>query len=183
VVRQDPDIIMVGEIRDPETGAMATEAALTGHLVLSTLHTNDAAGAVTRLIEMGIEPFLLAPSLLGIVAQRLVRKVCSQCRELYTPRPVELAHLGLEGLQDDVLFPRAKGCAHCQHRGYRGRTAVHEVLVIDDVMRQLISEKAPQSTLTEYAVQRGFVDMRIDGLKKVVLGMTTVEEVLRVSKG
>lgn len=183
VVRQDPDIIMVGEIRDPETGAMATEAALTGHLVLSTLHTNDAAGAVTRLIEMGIEPFLLAPSLLGIVAQRLVRKVCSQCRELYTPRPAELAHLGLEGLQDAVLFPRAKGCSQCQHLGYRGRIAIHEILVIDDVMRQLISEKAPQSTLTEYALQRGFVDMRIDGLKKVVLGMTTVEEVLRVSKG
>jgi len=183
VLRQDPDIIMVGEIRDPETGAMATEAALTGHLVFSTLHTNDAAGAVTRLVEMGIEPFLLGPSLLGVVAQRLVRKVCADCRELYQPRPAELERLDLIGLNEDVAFAKAKGCAQCKQRGYRGRTGIHEVLVIDDVMRQLISEKAPQSTLVEYATQRGFIDMRIDGIKKVVAGITTVEEVLRVSKG
>ncbi|MBI3607325.1 MAG: Flp pilus assembly complex ATPase component TadA [Nitrospirae bacterium] len=183
VLRQDPDIIMVGEIRDPDTGAMATEAALTGHLVFSTLHTNDAAGAVTRLIEMGIEPFLLAPSLLGVVAQRLVRKVCTDCREFYQPRPAELERLDLVGLDGEVVFPKAKGCAHCKQRGYRGRTGVHEVLVIDDVMRQMISEKLPQSTLVGYAAQRGFIDMRIDGIKKVVAGITTVEEVLRVSKG
>ena len=183
VLRQDPDIIMVGEIRDPETGAMATEAALTGHLVFSTLHTNDAAGAVTRLVEMGIEPFLLGPSLLGVVAQRLVRKVCADCRELYQPRPAELERLDLIGLSEDVVFAKAKGCAQCKQRGYRGRTGIHEVLVIDDVMRQLISEKAPQSTLVEYATQQGFIDMRIDGIKKVVAGITTVEEILRVSKG
>lgn len=183
VLRQDPDIIMVGEIRDPETGAMATEAALTGHLVFSTLHTNDAAGAVTRLVEMGIEPFLLGPSLLGVVAQRLVRKVCADCRELYQPRPAELERLDLVGLNEGVVFAKAKGCAQCKQRGYRGRTGIHEVLVIDDVMRQLISEKAPQSTLVEYATQRGFIDMRIDGIKKVVAGITTIEEVLRVSKG
>ncbi|MFZ5874773.1 MAG: GspE/PulE family protein [Nitrospirota bacterium] len=183
VLRQDPDIIMVGEIRDPETGAMATEAALTGHLVFSTLHTNDAGGAVTRLIEMGIEPFLLAPSILGVVAQRLVRKVCPQCRELYEPRPAELDRLGLDGLQGDLRFARAKGCTHCQHRGYRGRTAIHEILIIDETMRQMISEKVSQATLTDYAAQQGFVDMRIDGLKKMVAGLTTVEEVLRVSKG
>jgi type IV pilus assembly protein PilB len=183
VLRQDPDVIMVGEIRDPETGAMATEAALTGHLVFSTLHTNDAGGAVTRLIEMGIEPFLLAPSILGVVAQRLVRKVCPQCRELYEPRPAELDRLGLDGLQGDLRFARAKGCAHCQHRGYRGRTAIHEILVIDEIMRKMISEKVSQATLTDYAAQCGFIDMRIDGLKKMAAGLTTVEEVLRVSKG
>lgn len=183
VLRQDPNVIMVGEIRDPETGTITTEAALTGHLVLSTLHTNDAGGAVTRLVEMGIEPFLLAPSLLGVVAQRLVRKVCAHCRELYEPRQAELEHLGLDGLGRELQFARAKGCMHCQQRGYHGRTAIHEVLVIDDVMRQMISEKASQATLIEYAAQRGFVDMRIDGLKKVVAGITTVEEVLRVSKG
>lgn len=183
VLRQDPDIIMVGEIRDPETGAMATEAALTGHLVLSTLHTNDAGGAVTRLIEMGIEPFLLAPSILGVVAQRLVRTVCVQCRELYEPRSAELERLGLDGLQGDLRFARATGCAHCQHRGYRGRTAIHEILIIDEIMRQMISEKVSQAALMGYATQRGFVDMRIDGLKKMVAGLTTVEEVLRVSKG
>ncbi|MEW6684361.1 MAG: GspE/PulE family protein [Nitrospirota bacterium] len=183
VLRQDPDIIMVGEIRDPETGAMATEAALTGHLVLSTLHTNDAGGAVTRLIEMGVEPFLLAPSLLGVVAQRLVRKVCPQCRELYEPRPAELERLGMEGLPEGLRFARAKGCPQCQNRGYRGRTAIHEILVIDEIMRQMIGEKAPQATLMEYAGQRGFIDMRVDGLKKLVAGLTTVEEVLRVSKG
>ena len=183
VLRQDPDIIMVGEIRDPDTGVMATEAALTGHLVFSTLHTNDAAGAVTRLVEMGIEPFLLGPSLLGVVAQRLVRKVCADCREFYQPRPAELERLDLTGLNEDVVFAKAKGCAQCKQRGYRGRTGIHEVLVIDDVMRQLISEKAPQSTLVEYATQRGFIDMRIDGIKKVVAGITTVEEILRVSKG
>ncbi|HET8761347.1 MAG TPA: ATPase, T2SS/T4P/T4SS family [Nitrospiria bacterium] len=183
VLRQDPDIIMVGEIRDPETGAMGTEAALTGHLVFSTLHTNDAGGAVTRLIEMGIEPFLLAPSILGVVAQRLVRKVCVQCRESYEPRPAELERLGLDGLQGDRQFARAKGCAHCQHRGYRGRTAIHEILIIDEIMRQMISEKVAQATLMDYAPQRGFIDMRIDGLKKMVAGLITVEEVLRVSKG
>lgn len=183
VLRQDPDIVMVGEIRDPETGAMATEAALTGHLVFSTLHTNDAGGAVTRLIEMGIEPFLLAPSLLGVVAQRLVRVVCGKCRELYTPRPTEIERLGMGTVSGELTFARATGCSHCQQRGYRGRTSIHEILMIDEIMRQMISEKTPQAILMEYASQRGFVDMRIDGLKKVVAGITTVEEVLRVSKG
>lgn len=183
ILRQDPDIVMVGEIRDPETGAMATEAALTGHLVLSTLHTNDAGGAITRLVEMGIEPFLLAPSLLGVVAQRLVRKLCPDCRESYRPRPAELERLDLTELPHEVVFAKPKGCPQCKQRGYRGRTGVHEVLVIDEVMRQLISEKASQSTLMEYAVGRGFIDMRIDGLKKIIAGVTSVEEVLRVSKG
>ena len=183
ILRQDPDVIMIGEIRDPETGNIATESALTGHLVFSTLHTNDAPGAVTRLIEMGIEPFLLAPSLLGVVAQRLVRKICSQCREAYQPRPVELERLGLAGLSTNIGFHRGKGCSACDHKGYKGRTGIYEILVVDETIRELIAEKASLGTIREYAAKKGFRDMRFDGIRKVVAGVTTVEEVFRVTRG
>ena len=166
MLRQDPDIIMVGEIRDSETGKIATEAALTGHLVLSTLHTNDATGAITRLTEMGVEPFLLAPSLLGVVAQRLLRRICEDCKERYSPKKSELQTLNIKNLPEGTMFSRGKGCVSCQQRGYRGRTAIHEVLVVDDNMRDLISEGSTTTVLTAHAKKHGFTDMRFDGTKK-----------------
>jgi type IV pilus assembly protein PilB len=182
-LRQDPDIIMIGEIRDPETGKIATEAALTGHLVFSTLHTNDACGAVTRLIEMGIDPFLVAPSLLGVIAQRLVLRICNDCKEFYEPRPSELARLGLEHTDvSEIRFAKGRGCQRCKQRGFRGRVALHELLVIDDAMRQMISDRASHSELLRYATSHGFYDMRIDGIRKLAAGLTTIEEVLRETK-
>jgi type IV pilus assembly protein PilB len=183
ILRQDPDIIMIGEIRDPETGKIATEAALTGHMVFSTLHTNDACGAVTRLIEMGIDPFLVAPSLLGIIAQRLVLRICNDCKEFYEPRPSELARLGLDHTDvSEVRFAKGRGCQRCKQRGFRGRVALHELLVIDDTMRQMISDRASHSELLRYATSHGFYDMRIDGIRKLAAGLTTIEEVLRETK-
>lgn len=182
-LRQDPDVIMVGEIPDPETGKIVTEAALTGHLVLSSLHTNDAKSAVMRLVEMGVEPFLIAPSLLGIVAQRLVRCICPQCKEDYAPKKSELAHLNLTDLPAGMTVCKGRGCAACQQRGYKGRTGIHEVLVIDEAMRELISERAPVKTIDAHAKKMGFTDLRYDGIKKVLSGQTTVEELLRTTKG
>lgn len=183
ILRQDPDVILIGEIRDPETGAIATESALTGHLVFSTLHTNDASGAVIRLIEMGIEPFLLAPSLLGIVAQRLARKICTECKQAYQPRPAELEHLGMGEMEDEIQFFRGKGCSVCKLTGYKGRVAIHEVLSIDAVLRTFISERAPSTAIRDHALQEGFIDMRLDGIRKIIGGSTTLEEVLRVTRG
>jgi type IV pilus assembly protein PilB len=183
ILRQDPNIVMIGEIRDPETGQIATEAALTGHLVLSTLHTNDAPSAVVRLVEMGIEPFLLAPSLLGIVAQRLARKICPDCKESYAPKKAELEHLGIHDAPDTVRFSRGKGCQGCKGLGYKGRIAIHEVLVADDPTRTLIGERASAATIRDHAVQAGFIDMRLDGIRKIIKGITTLEEVLRVTRG
>jgi type IV pilus assembly protein PilB len=183
VLRQDPNVIMIGEIRDPESGQIATEAALTGHLVFSTLHTNDAIGAVVRLVEMGIEPFLLAPSLLGIVAQRLTRKICPECIESYAPRKAELNRLGIPEATTGIQFSRGKGCPACKGSGYKGRIAIHEILMIDATLRTLISERAPASVIREHAVQSGFIDMRLDGIRKLIKGMTTLEEVLRVTRG
>jgi type IV pilus assembly protein PilB len=182
-LRQDPDVIMVGEIPDPETGKIVTEAALTGHLVFSSLHTNDAKSAVMRLVDMGVEPFLIAPSLLGIVAQRLVRCICPQCKEDYAPKKSELAHLNLTDLPAGMTVCKGRGCAACQQRGYKGRTGIHEVLVIDEAMRELISERAPVKTIEAHAKKMGFTDMRFDGIKKVLSGQTTVEELLRTTKG
>jgi type IV pilus assembly protein PilB len=182
-LRQDPDVIMVGEIPDPETGKIVTEAALTGHLVFSSLHTNDAKSAVMRLVEMGVEPFLIAPSLLGIVAQRLVRCICPQCKEDYAPKKSELAHLNLTDLPAGMTVCKGRGCAACQQRGYKGRTGIHEVLVIDEAMRELISERAPVKSIEAHAKKMGFTDMRFDGIKKVLSGQTTVEELLRTTKG
>ncbi len=182
ILRQDPDIIMVGEIRDPETGAIATEAALTGHLVFSTLHTNDAPGAITRLIDMGIEPFLLAPSLLGIVAQRLVRQLCPACKIEYAPRRDELERVRIPDPGPDIPFFRAKGCRECKSLGYRGRVGIHEVLTVDSAIRELISQKASLEEIRRHAETQGFVEMKIDGIKKVVAGITSLEEVLRVTR-
>ncbi len=182
ILRQDPDIIMIGEIRDPETGRIAAEAALTGHLVLSTLHTNDAPSSITRLVEMGVAPFLLGPTLLGVLAQRLVRRICPQCKGPYEPKPPEIAEAGAEALVGKVTFYRGRGCGYCGGTGYKGRTGIHEVLRVDEEIRDLILERASVGMIRRAAQAKGFRDLRFDGLRKVVAGMTTLEEVVRVTK-
>lgn len=182
ILRQDPDVIMIGEIRDPETASIAAESALTGHLVFSTLHTNDAPSSITRLIDMGIEPFLLSPSLLGIIAQRLVRKICPKCKEEYLPSKAELNTVRLDSQIEGVKFSRGSGCDHCKHTGYKGRTGIHEILVADEKIRELIVNRASVGIIREEAAKTGFKDMRFDGLKKVIAGITTVEELLRVTR-
>jgi len=181
-LRQDPDIIMVGEIRDPETGSIAAEAALTGHLVLTTLHTNDAPTSITRLMEMGVQPFLLAPTLLCILAQRLVRRVCPQCNTPYQPKEAELREAGLQDLAGQVTLNRGKGCGYCGGTGYKGRTGIHEVLRVDEEIRELITERASTSQIRRSAAAKGFRDLRFDGLRKVLAGVTSLEEVIRATK-
>jgi general secretion pathway protein E len=182
ILRQDPDVIMVGEIRDGETAEIAIQASLTGHLVFSTLHTNDAAGAVTRLVEMGIEPFLVSSSVLAILAQRLVRVLCVNCREAYLPPPEGLAELGLkvEDLPDGHLY-RAKGCPVCKNTGYRGRTGIYELLRVDEATRALVMKGADAGTIKDDARRRGMLTLRDDGTRKLVRGVTSAEEVLRVT--
>jgi type IV pilus assembly protein PilB len=182
ILRQDPDVILVGEIRDPETGNIAAEAALTGHLVFSTLHTNDAVSTIHRLVEIGVEPYLISPTLLGVVAQRLVRTICPHCRQQYQPTPAELRELGLESPPPGVRFSRGAGCANCSQRGYKGRTGVHEILPVDERIRSLISQRAPAGAFRDYLREGGFQDMRYDGLRKIAAGITTVEEVLRATR-
>jgi len=182
ILRQDPDVIMIGEIRDPETAAIAAESALTGHLVLSTLHTNDAPSSITRLMDMGVEPFLLAPSLIGIVAQRLVRKICTKCKEAYAPSKNEIKACGLDVTIEGLKLYKGIGCDSCKHTGYSGRTGIHEILVVDEQIRELITRKGSVTELREAALRTGYKDMRFDGLKKVIEGTTSVEELLRVTK-
>lgn len=182
ILRQDPDIIMIGEIRDPETASIAAESALTGHLVLSTLHTSDAPGSITRLTDMGVEPFLLAPSLLGIVSQRLVRRICTKCKQEYIPSKNELKAIKFDTPVEGLKFYRGVGCDNCKHTGYLGRTGIHEILVVDEQVRELITQKASVIAIRDAAVKNGYKDMRFDGLKKVVAGTTSVEELLRVTK-
>lgn len=184
ILRQDPDVIMVGEIRDSETAEIAVRAATTGHLVFSTLHTNDVAGAVTRLLDMGIEPFLVASSLTGVVAQRLVRMICPQCRTPYElpPDAPERVFVNLPTDKPVTLY-RGRGCGYCNQTGYRGRMAIHEVLVLGSRERQLIIEKAPTETIREAAVSRGMVTLWDDGFKKAMDGLTTLQEVIRVASG
>ncbi|MEZ0360903.1 MAG: GspE/PulE family protein [Hydrogenobacter sp.] len=179
ILRQDPDIIMVGEIRDTETAQIAVHAALTGHLVLSTLHTNDAPSAVTRLSDLGIEPFLIASSLEGVIAQRLVRKVCEYCKEPYLPTKEELSELGLYG---NYTFYRGKGCDMCMGTGYRGRTGIYEVLELDEDLKQLLIKTQDANDIRKLARERGFKTMYEDGLEKVTKGITTPEELIRAVK-
>jgi type IV pilus assembly protein PilB len=186
IVRQDPDVIMVGEIRDSETAEIAVQAALTGHLVFSTLHTNDAPGALVRLMNMGIEPFLIASSVIGVLGQRLVRVVCPACRELYEPMPEVLKALGLysdEVRIDSLQFARGKGCSECHHTGYRGRTAIFEVMKMSDGLRKLVLDRASAAALKEVAVAEGMRTMRDSGIQKVVQQITTPEEMMRVVFG
>lgn len=179
LLRQDPDVIMVGEIRDRDTAGIAVQAALTGHLVLSTLHTNDAVGALTRLVDMGIEPVLLSAATLGVIAQRLVRKVCENCKEEYAASP-ETAHE--MNLPKDSRLYRGRGCGQCNNTGYRGRTGIFEVLSIDERVRELLIAKAPFEQILEAARKRGMQSLREDGLEKALAGVTTIEEVIRVTE-
>ena len=181
-LRQDPDIIMVGEIRDEETARIAIHAALTGHLVLSTLHTNDAPGAVTRLVDMGIEPFLVASSVIGVIAQRLVRVLCDRCKQTYTPQPEVLARLGASMIAVDGQVPvyRPVGCEHCNKIGYKGRLGIFEIMVCDDAVKTLITKEAPVTEIKEAAIRAGMWTLAEDGLEKVILGLTSPEEVLDV---
>ncbi len=177
MLRQDPDIILIGEIRDLETAKVATEAALTGHLVLATLHTNTAPQAIVRLMEIGVAPYMVAPSVIGVLAQRLAARICEKCKEAYVPpRDVLLRYFQEEGLTD-VTFYRGRGCPHCRGTGYHGRVAFHELVLITDEIRQLISEGRSAQEITRAAAKVGYKPLRYDGLKKVLLGLTTIDEI------
>ncbi|HEX5278261.1 MAG TPA: type II secretion system ATPase GspE [Fluviicoccus sp.] len=180
MLRQDPDVVMVGEIRDIETAEIAVQASLTGHLVLSTLHTNSAVGAVTRLQDMGIEPFLLSSSLLGALAQRLVRVLCTHCRQAVTADAEECTLMGMNPLHPPTIY-RAVGCEKCNFSGYRGRVGIYELMVVDDTMRRLIHSNAGEHELEAHARTMG-PSIRADGLRKAVMGVTTLEEVLRATR-
>lgn len=178
-LRQDPDVILVGEVRDFETGEICIRSALTGHLVLSTLHTNDAPSAVSRLIDIGIEPYLLSPSLILVAAQRLVRKLCPECKEAYEPNA---EHLKSIKLKTELIY-KAKGCAKCNHLGYRGRVCIGEVMVINDLIRDLISQRQPFQKIREVAKSQGMQTLYDGAMKKVVEGITSLEEALSVTIG
>ncbi len=180
ILRQDPDVVMVGEIRDLETAQIGVQASLTGHLVMSTLHTNTAVGAITRLRDMGIEPFLISSSLLGVLAQRLIRTLCPDCKAPYKADKVQRKLFGLKKKEELVLY-KAVGCEHCNHKGYRGRTGIHEMLVIDDDVQELIHNEAGEQSI-EKVIRDKTPTIRDDGLNKVRQGITTLEEVMRVTK-
>jgi len=186
-LRQDPDVIMVGEIRDKETAEIAIQASLTGHLVFSTVHTNDAASAVTRLVDMGVEPFLVASSLTAILAQRLVRRVCPDCRVQYTPTEEEVKELGMTKAQFierhgvEKIY-KATGCPSCNQNGYRGRTGIYELLLVDDTVRQLALKNVDASTIKKAAMANGMLTLLDDGARKIALGETTIAEVLSITQ-
>ena len=180
ILRQDPDVVMVGEIRDTETAEISVQASLTGHLVLSTLHTNTAVGALTRLQDMGVEPFLLSSSLLGVIAQRLVRVLCEHCKEAYTPDEAECKQLDIDSDENPVIF-RANGCKECNFSGYRGRTGIYEVIKVDESVRRMIHAGKGEQEITEH-VRQTASSIRNDGGRKVLAGLTTLEEVLRVTQ-
>jgi general secretion pathway protein E len=182
ILRQDPDVIMIGEIRDRETAEIAIHASLTGHLVFSTLHTNDAASAATRLIDMGIEPFLVASSVVAVLAQRLIRKVCPDCKQSYQPDDEELIRLGVVPGKSKPTFYRGTGCPACTQTGYRGRTGIHELLVLDDEIRRLIGNKADAAAIRQSAVSRGMVLLKEEAAEKIFAGITTTEEVMRMTQ-
>jgi general secretion pathway protein E len=182
-LRQDPDVILVGEIRDHETAANAVQASLTGHLVLSTIHTNDAAGAFTRLIDMGIEPFLVSDQLLGVLAQRLVRKLCPHCKEPYDPSDIELGELGI--IREQVRGRHAwrpVGCKECNGLGYRGRSGIFEFLPATDAVKTAVAKRVSSGELKETAARDGMTSLRDDGVTKVLNGVTSIEEVVRVTR-
>ncbi|MCC8342940.1 type II secretion system ATPase GspE [Pseudomonas stutzeri] len=180
ILRQDPDVVMVGEIRDQETADMAVQASLTGHLVLSTLHTNSAIGAVTRLVDMGVEPFLISSSLLGVLAQRLVRVLCNDCKRAYNADAAECELLGVSPAEAPTLY-HAEGCEQCRGLGYRGRTGIYELVLFDDTLRTMVHTRASEQDMLRHARELG-PSIREDGLRKVREGVTTIEEVLRVTR-
>jgi general secretion pathway protein E len=168
ILRQDPDVVMIGEIRDLETAQIAVQASLTGHLVFATLHTNDAVSAVNRLVDMGVEPFLLASSLIGVLAQRLVRRLCPECRKVF--------------VSDGATLYSAQGCAACNRSGYQGRTGIYEMLLVDDALRRLVHDRASEQALRDYALAHGMRTLRDDGLRWVRQGVTSLEEIVRVTR-
>jgi type IV pilus assembly protein PilB len=179
-LRQDPDRIMIGETRDLETAQIAIQASLTGHLVFTTLHANDSTGVVSRLVDMGVEPFMLSASLEGVLAQRLVRKICSKCKTAYEPDEAVLSQLGLSAYDiGDKTFYFGKGCAECNHTGYKGRKGLFELLKISDPIRTLVNEKAPGVVIRQKAIELGMSTLRADGLRCIFEGLTTIEEVLK----
>jgi general secretion pathway protein E len=181
ILRQDPDVIMIGEIRDRETAEIAIHASLTGHLVFSTLHTNDAASAATRLIDMGIEPFLVASSVVAVLAQRLLRRICSDCKSPYQATADELNRLDLPPGTSLTLY-RGAGCAACSQTGYRGRTGIFELMILDDEVRRLIGTKADSTAIKQAAVAKGMVTLKQEGAERVIQGHTTMEEVMRITQ-
>jgi type IV pilus assembly protein PilB len=181
ILRQDPDIILVGEIRDQETAGLAIRAALTGHLVFSTLHTNDAVGVIPRLVDMGVEPYLLSATLVAIVAQRLVRGICPICRISVEPTPEQRELLGLDAeALANATFTQGKGCPSCNDSGYKGRLAVFEYLQATEAVRRLVAERAPMDAITAVAREQGMRSLREDTLAKVLRGKTTLAEMMRV---
>jgi general secretion pathway protein E len=183
VLRHDPDVILVGEIRDAETAEIAIQSALTGHLVFSTLHTNDAASSVTRLVDMGIEPFLVASVIRAILAQRLIRVICPECKEGYIPEAEALREIGIvpSQLERNMVY-QGKGCPACSETGYRGRTGIYEMLIVSEAIRHLIMKKADSTTICQKAIEEGMKTLREDGAQKVMAGITTLEEVVRVTR-
>jgi len=183
IVRQDPDVILIGEIRDKETAEIAVQSALTGHLVFSTLHTNDAASAITRLVDMGVEPFLISSSVIAVVAQRLARVLCSSCKECYLPESIALSRIGLTVDQTKRSnICKAKGCKECLNTGYKGRIGLFEIMVLRDKLKTLILKTFDSNLIKSAALKTGMVSLRHDGVLKVLSGMTTIEEVLRVTQ-
>jgi type IV pilus assembly protein PilB len=179
-LRQDPDIIMVGEIRDIETAQISIQASLTGHLVLSSLHTNDSPGAVTRLVDMGVEPFLISSTLMGVLGQRLVRKVCKNCCTSFEPTENQLSLLNLSPHDlGDKVFYYGRGCSACNDTGYKGRKGIYELLIVSDAIRNLINERAPTVVIRQRAVELGMVTLREDGLRSIFDGDTTIEEIVK----
>ncbi|MEA1927652.1 MAG: ATPase, T2SS/T4P/T4SS family, partial [Candidatus Auribacterota bacterium] len=183
ILRQDPDVVLIGEMRDHETAEIAIQASLTGHLVFSTLHTNDAAGAVTRLLDMGVEPYLVSSSVVGIMAQRLVRNICPHCRESYPAREESLREIGLtlDDLPDGKLY-RGLGCEKCYQSGYMGRSGIFEILLVDDDIRRMILERTNTGVIKKAALKKGMLTLRMSGAQKVAEGITTIEEVIRVTQ-
>ncbi len=182
ILRQDPNVVLVGEIRDRETAEIAIQASLTGHLVLSTLHTNDAASALTRLVDMGVEPFLVGSSLVAVLAQRLVRILCLECREAYTTTDEELREIGIKPPGRPVTLYRASDCPACSHTGYHGRIGIFELMAIDDEIRALISQNVDSKTIKAAATRKGMGTLRADGARKVLAGRTSVAEVIRATE-
>jgi general secretion pathway protein E len=182
VLRQDPNVILVGEIRDLETAEIAIQASLTGHLVFSTLHTNDAASAITRLVDMGVEPFLVASSLVAVLAQRLVRVLCKDCREAYEASREELAEIGVRPPEQPVRVYRPEGCAGCNYTGYRGRVGIFELMLVDDDLRGMVSQNVDSKSIKQKAQQKGMHTLRTDGARKVLQGITSVAEVMRATE-
>ncbi len=179
-LRQDPDIIMVGEIRDLETAQISIQASLTGHLVLSTLHTNDAPGAVTRLVDMGVEPFLISSSLEAVLAQRLVRRVCASCRTPYEPPGTLLQQLGIDPVDiGNREFYFGKGCPTCNNTGYKGRMGIYEWLRMSEAIRDLVVQRAPTLVIKQKALEQGMRTLRDDGLRAIFDGSTSIEEVVK----